>query len=161
MKTVLENVIKMCAGTTGTFCGCKAGQIDTQFGACMQHGVRFPCVDPDIKTTPSWRHHAGRRMLSRVSRPFCSTRRWHMPHILSYPFTESSLLGIAGYRSELEKPIHHCDLPCNRSVPTQPISTRKAQSRKRSPHTFAHFVNFSDKNVSAIFDNHTILLFWL
>ena len=36
----------------------------------------------------------------------------------------------------------------------------KAQSRKRSPQTFEHLANFS-KNVSAMFDNRTILLFWL
>ena len=38
----------------------------------------------------------------------------------------------------------------------------KAQSRKKkkSSHTFAHLVNFS-KIVSSMFDNHTILLFWL
>ena len=38
--------------------------------------------------------------------------------------------------------------------------TQKAQSRKKSPQTFAHPENFS-KNVSMMFDNHTILLFWL
>ena len=32
--------------------------------------------------------------------------------------------------------------------------------KKKSPQTFAHLVNFS-KHVSAMFDNHTILLFWL
>ena len=32
--------------------------------------------------------------------------------------------------------------------------------KKKSPQTFAHLVNFS-KNVSAMFDNRTILLFWL
>ena len=43
--------------------------------------------------------------------------------------------------------------PCDRSFPAEPISIRNAQSRKKSPHTFAHLVNFS-KNVSAMFDNH-------
>ena len=43
-------------------------------------------------------------------------------------------------------------------LPAQPISIRKAQSRKKSPQTFAHLMNFSN-NVSAMFDNHTILLF--
>ena len=49
---------------------------------------------------------------------------------------------------------------CHRSLSAQPISTRKAQLRKQIPQTFAHLVNFS-KNVSSMFDNHTILLFWL
>ena len=44
------------------------------------------------------------------------------------------------------------------SLPDQPISIRKAQSRKKSPHTFAHLLN-SQTNVSAMFVNHTILLF--
>ena len=48
----------------------------------------------------------------------------------------------------------------HRSLSAQPISTRKAQLRKQIPQTFAHLVNFS-KNVSAMFDNHTILLLWL
>ena len=42
----------------------------------------------------------------------------------------------------------------------QPISIRKAQSRKKSPQTFAHLVNFP-KNLSVMFVNRTILLFWL
>ena len=45
------------------------------------------------------------------------------------------------------------------TVSAQTISIRKAQSRQR-PQTFAHLVNVS-KNVSAMFNNHTILLFWL
>ena len=36
----------------------------------------------------------------------------------------------------------------------------KSTIKKKSPQTFAHLVNFS-KHVSAMFDNHTILLFWL
>ena len=48
----------------------------------------------------------------------------------------------------------------DRGLPAEPVSIRKAQSRKKSPHTFAHLVNFS-KYVSAMFDNRTILLFWL
>ena len=44
------------------------------------------------------------------------------------------------------------------SLFAQPISIQKAQSRKKSPQTFAHLVNFS-KNASVMFDNHTILLF--
>ena len=35
-----------------------------------------------------------------------------------------------------------------------------SQSASKNPQTFAHLVNFS-KNLSATFDNHTILLFWL
>ena len=33
-----------------------------------------------------------------------------------------------------------------------------SEKHKKSPQTFAHLVHFS-KNVSAMFDNHTILLF--
>ena len=36
----------------------------------------------------------------------------------------------------------------------------KSTIKKKSPQTFAHLANFS-KNVSAMFDNHTILLFCL
>ena len=45
--------------------------------------------------------------------------------------------------------------PCDRALPSQPISIRNAQLRKKSPDSFAHFVNFS-KNVSAMFDNQRI-----
>ena len=48
--------------------------------------------------------------------------------------------------------------PCDRSSPAQPIRIRNAQSRRESPDTFSHLLSFS--NVSAMFDNHTILLFW-
>ena len=44
------------------------------------------------------------------------------------------------------------------SLFAQPVSIQKAQSRKKSPQTFAHLMNFS-KNASVKFDNHTILLF--
>ena len=33
--------------------------------------------------------------------------------------------------------------PRDRGLPAEPISIRKAQSRKKSPQTFAHLVNFS------------------
>ena len=36
----------------------------------------------------------------------------------------------------------------------------KSTIKKKSPQTFAHLVN-SSQNVSFMFDNHTILLFWL
>ena len=36
----------------------------------------------------------------------------------------------------------------------------KSTIKKKSPRTFAHLVN-SSQNVSFMFDNHTILLFWL
>ena len=39
-------------------------------------------------------------------------------------------------------------------------SASEKHSQEKSPETFAHLVNFS-KNVSAMFDNRTILLFWL
>ena len=51
-----------------------------------------------------------------------------------------------------------CDFPCDTNLPAQPIRIRKAHPRKKSPQTFAHLVNFSE-NVSAMFDNHTILSF--
>ena len=54
----------------------------------------------------------------------------------------------------------HSRTVAHNGTPAQPISTQKAQSRKKNPQTFAHPVNFS-KNLSAMFDNHTILLFWL
>ena len=46
------------------------------------------------------------------------------------------------------------------SLPALPISTdlKSIIKGKKRPHTFAHFVNFP---WSAIFDNHTVLLFWL
>ena len=48
------------------------------------------------------------------------------------------------------------------SLPALPISTDRKSIIKgeKRPHTFAHFVNFP-KYGSAIFDNHTVLLFWL
>ena len=46
------------------------------------------------------------------------------------------------------------------SLPDQPISIRKAQSRKKSPHTFAHRMN-CEKHVSAMCDNHIFVLFCL
>ena len=39
-------------------------------------------------------------------------------------------------------------------------SASEKHNREKSPQTFAHLVDFST-NVSAMFDNHTILLFWL
>ena len=41
-------------------------------------------------------------------------------------------------------------LPYDWSFPAQPISSRKAQSRRKSSHTFAHLVNFSKKCVCRI-----------
>ena len=46
------------------------------------------------------------------------------------------------------------------SLSAQPISIRKAQSRDKSPHNFAHLANFS-KYVSDMFDIHAILFLWL
>ena len=43
-------------------------------------------------------------------------------------------------------------------MPSQ-SATEKHNQEKKSPQTFTHFVNSS--NVSAMFDNHSILLFWM
>ena len=43
-------------------------------------------------------------------------------------------------------------------LPSQ--SAYEKHNQEKSPQTFAHLVNFSI-GVSAVFDNHTILLFWL
>ena len=43
---------------------------------------------------------------------------------------------------------------------TSQSALEKHNQEKKCPQTFAHLVNFSN-NVSAMFDNHTILLFWL
>ena len=39
-------------------------------------------------------------------------------------------------------------------------SASEKHNQEKSPQTFAHLANFS-KNVSAMFNNHTIVLFWL
>ena len=55
----------------------------------------------------------------------------------------------------------HCWLHlCDRSSPAQPISIPKVQSSKKA-HKPLRTSCISSKNVSAMFDNHTILLFWL
>ena len=66
----------------------------------------------------------------------------------------------ACYKEHLLNVFQHFQTETNHvmSLSAQPISIRKAQSRKKSPQTFAHLVNFS-RNVSAIFDNDTILIF--
>ena len=38
-------------------------------------------------------------------------------------------------------------IPRDLSLSAQPISTQKAQSRNKSPYTFAHLANFSDSRV--------------
>ena len=50
-------------------------------------------------------------------------------------------------------------LPRDQSVTAQPISIRKAQSRKKSPQTFAHLMNFSNSCVGHL--NVSIILFWM
>ena len=51
-------------------------------------------------------------------------------------------------------------LPRDQSVTAQPISIRKAQSRKKSPQTFAHLVNFPNSCVGHL-NVSVISIFWL
>ena len=61
---------------------------------------------------------------------------------------------------QLKKQLEHEKTVLEQKKEVQQVITMSSQSasRKRSPQTFAHLVNFSE-NVSAMFDNHAIMLF--
>ena len=59
---------------------------------------------------------------------------------------------------QLKKQLEHEKTVLEQKKEVQQVITSQSASRKRSPQTFAHLVNFSE-NVSAMFDNHAIMLF--
>ena len=103
----------------------------------MLHWPKWNCV--------STKTNSGQPFVRQV----CVSVMWTFHESMWEPFCSVAVRSFSWFLS----------LPRDRSLPAQPISTRKAQSRKKAHKPLR--TSWISTIVSAMFANHTILLFWL